>query len=1150
MPIICPSCGGENPDQARFCLACGSPVAARVEVRRERKFVAMLFADLVGSTSLGEREDPEVVQDVVSSAFTRLGTEVERFGGTIDKIMGDAILALFGVPAAHEDDPERAVRAALEMQSVLAALNAEAGATGRPQLGMRVGIEAGEVMVNLERTIDLPDRMVTGDAANTASRLQSAAEPGSVVVGPAVYAASNQVIDYRELAPVHLKGKVKAMPVWVAAGVKTRHGERARFGLEASLVGRDDELASLKQAFHRVVSSRRPALVTVVGPAGVGKSRIAWELSKYVDGLPEPPTWMRGRCYAYGNRSYSAFAEAMKARCGVREDETPEAIRSGIHAVVGALFDDGTVASEVEALVGGTAERGFLREELFEAWRRFLERDAAGRPVVLLLEDIHWADEGLLDFLDHLAVWGQGPILVLTLARPELFEHRPDWGGGKRSYTALYLDPLSEDQNAEMLTRLLGSQAPEGLRQLVLERSEGNPLFTEEIVRSLIDRGILRTQHADSWELAAAIEDIELPRSVQGVIASRLDALPADEKRVLQDGAVVGRVFWLGALAALGAGDPAGLRDATGRLRLKEILIPREPSAFAGDPELGFRHVLIRDVAYESLPKSERAAKHAHVAEWFEQVAGERAQEFAEQIATHHAERRRHLAEVGAAAPDVEAADRDLLRWSLAAADRARRLREASEAVRWFAAAVDAARSLGGPPGELAGLLEDLGWTEMGAGRVADGTAHLREALELREREGSELDAGRLQGLLGTIAFQNGRREEAMVLMASAFSRLQPLGDSAELAFATTFMTIGILFAERLEEAEPLFRQALAMAEAAARDPEAGYIAYHALSLVQLFLVMCLIYLGRWREAEPMVEEIESLARSSGDVGVYFRAMGMQVLYLHDGAPDLDLARIDRLLDEQLDLARKSGRFGDAIYTIDAACWVNLIHGRLDAAEALGREAVEWSSHGADAFASEALRRLGWTALVRGDVDGAERLMDEAGDIQASNLGGLSPPIVRAGIARARGDREQAAEILTERAKAAPAGAPLDQWERVFIEAAVVLTELGRMDEAREMAGRLRRLADIRVQLEPLALWGEGLAAGDDEIAAESLAEAAAGFEVREQPVDVGRCLIALAAVQSRLGGDAGPTLHRARETLAACGAGLYLAEAEAAGAV
>ncbi len=1149
MPITCATCGGENPDQARFCLACGSPVAAPAEVRRERKFVAMLFADLVGSTSLGEREDPEVVQNLVSNAFTRLGTEIERFGGTVDKIMGDAILALFGVPAAHEDDPERGVRAALEMQSALASMNAEASSAGRPHLQLRIGVEAGEVMVNLERTPDLPDRMVTGDAANTAARLQSAAEPGTVVVGPAVYAASNQVIDYRELPPVHLKGKAEAVPVWVATGVKTRHGERARLGLEASLVGRDDELASLKQVFHRMVSTGRPALVTVIGPAGVGKSRIAWELSKYVDGLPEPPTWMRGRCYAYGNRSYSAFSEAMKARCGVREDEAPDAIRDDVHRVVGELFEDGTVAAEVEVLVGGTTERAFLREELFEAWRRFLERDAARRPVVVLLEDIHWADDGLLDFLDHLADWGQGPILVLTLARPELLEHRPAWGGGKRNYSALYLDALSEDQNAEMLTRLLGSKAPDGLRQLVLERSEGNPLFTEEIVRSLIDRGILRTQHADSWELAAAVEDIELPRSVQGVIASRLDALPADEKRALQDGAVVGRVFWLGALAALGSEGDDGHRGVVGRLRLKEILIPREPSAFGADPEFGFRHVLIRDVAYESLPKSERAAKHAQVAAWFEEVAGERANEFAERIATHHVERRRHLVEIGAPAADREAADRDALEWARAAALRAQELRDTSEAIRWWGIAVEAARSLGLLPGELADLLEHQGWIELSGGQVAVGADRVREALVLREEQGSEADAGRLQALLGTIAFQNGQTEEAMVLMGQAFGRLQQVGDGPDLAFALTFMALGIALSEQLEEAEPHLRRALAMAEAAAEDPEAGYIVPHTISLAKLFVAMGLIYLGRWREAEPIVGELEALARATGDLGVFFRARGMTALYLHDGVPELDMPRIDAVLEDSLDLARKSGRFGDAIYTIDAACIFAILHGRLDAAEAYAREELEWSSHGAEAFAAEARRRLAWVALLRGDVDGAGHLLEEAGPLTATSLGRLVPPIVEAGIARARGDAERSAEILAGVAKGVPAGATIDMWERLLIEAVVVLAGLGRMDEARPLTERLRRMADVRVQFEPVARWAEGLVAADDRTAAAALEAAVAGFAAREQPIDEACCLIALAAVQARSGQNPAPVLERARDLLESTGATLYLADAEAVAA-
>ena len=512
----------------------------------------MLFADLVGSTSLGEREDPEVVQDLVSSTFTRLSQEIERFGGTVDKIMGDAILALFGVPAAHEDDPERAVRAALEMQSVLTTHERRGGrAPAGRSSGCGSASRPARCMVNLERTPDLPDRMVTGDAANTASRLQSAAEPGHRRRGA------------RRLRRVQpgdrLPGAAAAAPQGQGRGDPGLGRRRRqdpprrtrRLGLEAALVGRDDELATLKQAFHRVVSTGRPALVTVIGPAGVGKSRIAWELLEVRRRSAGPAHWIRGRCFAYGNRSYSALAEAMKARLGVREDESPDAIRAKVDVDGGRAVrrrrrgrptsSDG--ARRRHAPNGRSCARTCSRRGGGSS-----ERDAARRPVVLLLEDIHWADEGLLDFLDHLADWGQGPILVAH-ARPPGAVGASARGGaaGMRNYSSAVPRPaLAGRRTPRCSTRLLGAEAPEGLRRLVLERSEGNPLFTEEIVRSLIDRGVLRAQHADIWELAASIEDIELPRSVQGVIASRLDGLPADEKRALQDGAVVGRLFWLG----------------------------------------------------------------------------------------------------------------------------------------------------------------------------------------------------------------------------------------------------------------------------------------------------------------------------------------------------------------------------------------------------------------------------------------------------------------------------------------------------------------------------------------------------------------------------------------------------------------------------
>ena len=533
---VCPSCGTENPDGAKFCNACATPLEPERAGRKERKFATALFADLVGSTTLAEREDPEVVQSIVGRTFDRLSEEIARYEGLLEKFMGDAVLAVFGVPRAHEDDAERAVRAALEMGAVLSELNRGFAAEGKPTLEMRIGIEAGEVLVDLERASGPRDRMLTGDAVNTAARLQTSAEPGRVVVGPAVYASTKDVIDFRELEPLALKGKAEPVPAWEALRIKARtRGERPHLGLESRLVGRDEELAVMKQTLRRVESEGRPALVTVIGPAGVGKSRLVSELERFAEGLPQIVYWRRGRCLAYGNTSYSALADAIKAQCEIFEDDTAEVAAKKADAAVRELFGDEEVAPQIRALVGAGDTRGMSREDLFEAWRRFLERMAARYPVVLVLDDLHWADEGLLDFVDHVADWAQGPILIVATARPELFEMRPTWGGGKRNAASIYLDPLSEAEGEAMLEDLVPGPLETELKRTIVERSEGNPLYVEEIVRKLIDDGVLRATDASRWEVARPVGDIELPRSIHGLIAARLDGLPEDEKAVLQE---------------------------------------------------------------------------------------------------------------------------------------------------------------------------------------------------------------------------------------------------------------------------------------------------------------------------------------------------------------------------------------------------------------------------------------------------------------------------------------------------------------------------------------------------------------------------------------------------------------------------------------
>ena len=741
--LICPRCSEENVDRARFCSNCGEPLGEPEQRRRERKYATALFADLVGSTSLAETEDPEIVQSLVGRAFDRLTAEISRYEGLPEKFMGDAVLAVFGVPRSHEDDSERAVRAALEMQAVLSELNRGFAAEGRPELAMRIGVESGEVLVDQERVRGTRDRMLTGDAVNVAARLQSAAEPGHVIVGPATFAATKEVIEYRELPALELKGKAERVPAWQVLRVRAKQrGERPQLGLEAALVGREEELTVLKQTLRRVQQEGRPALVTVIGPAGVGKSRLVRELEHYAEGLPEFVYWRRGRCLAYGNASYSALADAIKAQCEILEDDATDVAVKKTDDAVRELFGDTEIAPQVRALVGAGEAGSFAREDLFEAWRRFLERLAARYPLTVILEDIHWADDGLLDFIEHTADWAQGPILVVALARPELFDRRPHWGGGKRNATSLYLDPLSARESEAMLGDLLSGEVDPGLVRTITERSEGNPLYVEEIVRKLIDDGVLRATEAARWEVAKPVADVELPRSVQALIAVRIDALPEDEKAVLQDAAVVGRVFWAGAVAAL-TGRPAGeIREILGRLRVKELVVPIDPPSFSDELEFTFRHALIRDGAYESLPKSLRADKHVQVAAWAFERAGDRAEEIAELIATHDVEALRYLDELGSTGPDRDEIAMDGYRWARAAGDRATALWLSAEAARWYRDALRLGDSIAVPVAERAEVARALTRASFGGGSNEDTEEACRRALALFEEADDDLGAG------------------------------------------------------------------------------------------------------------------------------------------------------------------------------------------------------------------------------------------------------------------------------------------------------------------------------------------------------------------------------------------------------------------------
>ncbi len=1134
--LTCPRCGEENPERARFCLNCGEPLAG-ADRRKERKFATALFADLVGSTTLAEREDPEVIQSVVGRAFDRLAEEVGRYEGLLEKFMGDAVLAVFGVPRAHEDDAERAVRAAIEMQAVLSELNRTFAAEGKPELQMRIGVEAGEVLVDVERASGPRDRMLTGDAVNTAARLQTAAEPGRVLVGPGVFAATKDVIEYRELPPLDLKGKAEPVPAWEALRIRAKQrGERPQLGMEARLVGRDEELSVLKQTFRRAQSEGRPALVTVVGPAGVGKTRLARELERHVEGLPEFVYWRRGRCLAYGNTSYSALADAIKAQCEILEDDATDVALKKVEQAVRELFGDTSLVREIAALVGAGDPNSLGREELFDAWRRFLERLSARYPLVLLFEDIHWADEGLLDFIEYLADWAQGPILTVALARPELFETRPTWGGGKRNAVSISVDPLSPDESVAMLDELLSGAPTDELATAIVELSEGNPLYVEELVRKLIDDGILRATEAARWEIAKPVAGLQLPRSIQALIAARLDGLPSDEKALLQDAAVVGRVFWVGALAALSERAPAEIRATLGRLRVKELVLLSDPPSFSDELEFTFRHALIRDGAYDSLPKALRAEKHEQVAAWAETRAGDRAEELAALIATHHVEALRYLDELGSTSGRDEV-QRAAYRWARAAGDRAAALWLAADAGRWYERALGIAETLGRPAAERAALARDLGKVAFGSRPAPEIEGFLRRALALFEEIGDERGAGWAESWLVLSLMQQARDDEALQSGRSALARLEPLGDTPELAEANRLLGQFHWRRGHSREADESLRRALAIADRI--DAQA----IRAAAMQDLGVLLS--QTGRSVEALEVLEEAFEQAKAAGDrVNLMRMHNNLASTLLSNGS---DFARAREIAVEGMELAKKAGG-GWTGWLEGTLADIAFSVGDLDEAEERSRSSLEYAlGAGDEPLAGQRVVFLSFLTMVRGDVEAAETSMRRADEM----LEGVPEPQIDVfredfwgQVALASGRSDEAIERLRRAVRYADEYG-VDQDPQVVLELIRVLT--GGVGDGAEVE-RLREL--LHRGTSPLSLAyaaaADGVCAEDAHRAVSALRDAVQRGDAIEARIDLGRLLIDLGRAERRAGLDPRPSFGRAREILTDRGAFFYVSQLEA----
>jgi class 3 adenylate cyclase len=595
----CAGCGHENPPAARFCSGCGAPLAATSQQPDERRIVTVIFVDLVGFTARAEQLDPEDVRALLTPYHDRVRREIESFGGVVEKFIGDAVMGLFGAPVAHGDDAERAVRAALAIRDI-------AGELADGGLEIRIAVNTGEAVVSLGAQPGRGEAMVAGDVVNTASRLQTAAPVNGVLVGEQTYRATKDCISYLATEALQVKGKELPLAAWVAEKATIAVGMRriARVGI----VGRDFEMAILQALWDRTRAARLPTLVSIIGPAGVGKSTFAAEFGRVA--VQNGANVVTGRSLPYRESgTYGALAGQVMRLGGVFESDAPDVAVAKLAAsaaeFVGADADSRSVAGNLGTIVGidstGTAAD---REGLFYSVREYLEGAARHQPTILVFEDIHWADSNLLDLVLALAgLLGRVPLLMLTLARPELYDARPDWGTSAPEFLTLTLGPLEEEHARELAIRRLGDEEQAAA---VLQIAEGNPLFIEQLAASIGETAPGR-----------------LPTNIREIVAARLDSLPAAERSLLLDAAVVGKVFWLDALAALrGSADRAELTRILDRLERRDLIRRESGSMIEGKPQFGFTHALIREVAYELLPRAERARRHGVVAEFFGESTG------------------------------------------------------------------------------------------------------------------------------------------------------------------------------------------------------------------------------------------------------------------------------------------------------------------------------------------------------------------------------------------------------------------------------------------------------------------------------------------------------------------------------------------------
>jgi class 3 adenylate cyclase/tetratricopeptide (TPR) repeat protein len=976
------------------------------DLRRERKVVTVVFCDLVGFTAQAESMDPEDVEAILRPYHERVRGELERHGGTVEKFIGDAVMALFGAPTAHEDDPERAVRAALAIRDFAV----EEG------LELRVGITTGEALVSLDADPAAGEGMASGDVVNTAARLQSGAPVNGILVDDTTHRATRQVVAYDDPRTIEAKGKSAPIAVRRALEARARFGVDVAHEARSALVGRERELGIVRDAFERARHERTPQLLTLVGVPGIGKSRLVYELQRIVDADHELITWRQGRCLAYGDGiTLWALGEIVKAQAGVLEQDSPAEIHAKIHQVVEDTLAGTGDETRVEAhllgllgLAGETQLGGDRRNDAFAAWRRFLEGLAEQRPLVLVVEDIHWADESLLDFVDELVDWVTDvPLLVVATARPELLERRPGWGGGKLNATTLALSPLSDEQTAELIGKLLATPvlAAES-QQSLLERAGGNPLYAEQYVELYLEQG--------------STDELPLPETLQGIIAARLDGLPGAEKNLLQDAAVVGKVFWTDGFEQSAADVTSTLHS----LERKGFVRRQRRSSLEGSGEFAFAHALVRDVAYGQIARADRAAKHRRTAEW---IAGlGRPEDHAEMLAYHWSSALELVRAAGG--DDVELTERTRLALR-DAGDRAFALNNFGAAAAQYEDALalwpdDAAR-----PELLFRLAVALHWSYDQI-RQQEALETARDALLAA---GDTEHASEAESFLARVFWDRGDHKAAREHLALAE---ELAGDS--VSPATTRV---LAFSGRIRVIAGETAEGRRLAEAAyemASELELDELCAHALTTIG----MAKNDLDDWSGVADMERALGIALATDAPVASTI-ANNLAVYATHAG----DFPRTDALYTEAHRLAERYGDAASRRFIRGNRIWLDFMLGRWDraltAADAFIAECEAGSPHSQETTVREVRAAI---SVARDNQDGGLR------------------------------DQLRSFELLQARHE------PVQRLE-ALANTAAVYAELGRMDEARALTGEVPALVrelGLHGALTRLAPFARELGIGDD----------------------------------------------------------------------